>query len=330
MSEMKTKERSPSFPFISLEEAIKRLKAFDQTFGRHPAPAAKAGLAWGMKESSSQAYQTLAALKSFGLLQYEGSGTERKASHTDNARKYLRAQQESIKLQVLREIATKPTQIQKFWTDWGADRPPDPVCLDDLVLKHAFTDSAARKFLEVYDETIAFAGLTGLADTTEDEVEKTASEQDIRESALRVGDGVNWESGGQIQWKYPWEIIDIQSDEKGDEYLQVRGKVGEEAGQEGWIPKSEAIRQEAETDGGAKVAREFSPPSPSKGSRDRWTDSNKEGMREDKASLDEGEVVLIWPDKLSPDSVADFEYWINGIVRRAKRRAGLKEDERSE
>lgn len=330
MSEMKTKERSPSFPFISLEEAIKRLKAFDQTFGRHPAPAAKAGLAWGMKESSSQAYQTLAALKSFGLLQYEGSGTERKASLTDNARKYLRAQQESIKLQVLREIATKPTQIQKFWADWGADRPPDPVCLDDLVLKHAFTDSAARKFLEVYDETIAFAGLAGSADITEDEAAQATSEHDGGGDALSVGDWVNWESGGQIQWKHAWEVIDIQSDEQGEQYLLVRGKVGEDSGQEGWIPKSEAIRQEAETDGGAKVAREFSPPSPSKGSRDHWRESSADGIREDKASLDEGEVVLIWPDKLSPDSVADFEYWVNGIIRRAKRRAGVKEDERSE
>ncbi|WP_352953338.1 hypothetical protein [Mesorhizobium sp. M1322] len=44
-------------------------------------------------------------------------------------------------------------------------------------------------------------------------------------------------------------------------------------------------------------------------------------MREDKASLDEGEVVLHWPENLSADSVRDFEYWVEGIIRRAKRRA---------
>jgi hypothetical protein len=48
-------------------------------------------------------------------------------------------------------------------------------------------------------------------------------------------------------------------------------------------------------------------------------------MREDKASLDEGEVTLLWPETLSRESVEDFEYWVKGIVRRAKRRAGMPE-----
>ena len=39
--------------------------------------------------------------------------------------------------------------------------------------------------------------------------------------------------------------------------------------------------------------------------------------------LDEGAVRLYWPDNLSPESVNDFEYWVNGLIRKAKRRAGL-------
>ncbi|MGB7334327.1 MAG: hypothetical protein WBD01_00940, partial [Salaquimonas sp.] len=48
-----------------------------------------------------------------------------------------------------------------------------------------------------------------------------------------------------------------------------------------------------------------------------------DNIREDKASLDEGSVSLRWPENLSKESVEDFEYWINGIVKRAKRRAGI-------
>jgi hypothetical protein len=49
------------------------------------------------------------------------------------------------------------------------------------------------------------------------------------------------------------------------------------------------------------------------------------GMKEEKNSLDEGEAVLIWPETLSADSVRDLEYWLTGVLQKAKGRAGIKE-----
>ena len=40
--------------------------------------------------------------------------------------------------------------------------------------------------------------------------------------------------------------------------------------------------------------------------------------------LDEGPVSLRWPDELSPESVEEFEYWVEGLIRRARRKAGLE------
>lgn len=153
-------ERSPSFPMVPLKTAIERLEQFETKFGRHPAPYTKAGLAWGMKEGSGQANRVLAALKGFGLIQYSGSGVARSIAISDTGRTYLRAQQEHIKQGVIKDAALKPKAIAKFWPDWGADRPVNEICLDDLVLKHGFTDKAARDFLRVYDETIDYAGLS--------------------------------------------------------------------------------------------------------------------------------------------------------------------------
>lgn len=154
------RERSPSFPFIPLQQAIKRLQEFETTFGRHPAPAKHTGSAWGMKGWTSQAQQTLAALKAFGLVEYTGASQDLTASITDDARTYIRAQQDSVKAEVLKRVALNPKAIAKYFGDWGSDRPPDAVCLDRLVLKDGFTESAAKLFLNVYDSTIAFAGLT--------------------------------------------------------------------------------------------------------------------------------------------------------------------------
>jgi hypothetical protein len=160
------RDRSPPFPFISLRAAVERVVALDTTFGRHAAPVDKLGLAWKMKEKSSQALQTAAALKAFGLVDYTGKTENRTVSISEDGRTYLRAQQDSTKAEVLKRCALKPKAISMCWQRWGADRPPDAVCLDQLILKDKFTDSAAHTLLRVYDETVVFARLAN-GDTTQ-------------------------------------------------------------------------------------------------------------------------------------------------------------------
>jgi hypothetical protein len=155
------KDRSPSFPFVALKPAVERLEAFEKHFGRRPAPAGTAGMAWGMKERSSQADQTLAALRSFGLIEYEGMGPARTVSLTVQGRICLRSQQEADKQRILKQCALRPRIIREFWAMWGADRPPDDAALEVLLTrKNAFSDAGAVNFLKVYDETIAFARLS--------------------------------------------------------------------------------------------------------------------------------------------------------------------------
>ena len=49
----------------------------------------------------------------------------------------------------------------------------------------------------------------------------------------------------------------------------------------------------------------------------------------ERLTLDAGPVVLTWPAELDQDSVKDFEYWVRGIIRRARRKAGLPPEEES-
>ena len=51
--------------------------------------------------------------------------------------------------------------------------------------------------------------------------------------------------------------------------------------------------------------------------------AEKTGFSLERSTLDEGPVLLQWPENLSAESVADFEYWIQGVLRRAKRKAGV-------
>lgn len=232
---IRKRDRSPSFPFVPLSTAVQRLIAFEEYFKRHPAPAKNAGLAWGMKGDSSQAAQTLAALKAFGFVDYEGSGETLQASLTEEARTYLRAQQDSLRAQILRQAALKPKTIATYWHRWSADRPPDPVCLDELVLKASFTQAAAETFLRVYDQTIAFAKLDDSDTVTQvgKEGEDAAHQQGAHKSKpplpeIEVGDYVQWTSQGVDQLKPPRKVLSVS-----DSFLQVHGSMSR-------IPMSEA------------------------------------------------------------------------------------------
>jgi len=154
------RDRSPSFPFIPLKVAVDRLAKFDEHHKRAPVPPDRIGAAWGMKPNSSQAQQTLAALKAFGLLETRRSADGRYVYISEDGRTYLRAQQDSIKSDVLRRAGLRPRQIALHWKDWRDERPSDAECQDELVLKGGFSEDGAEKFLRVYDETIAYAGLS--------------------------------------------------------------------------------------------------------------------------------------------------------------------------
>src|SRR6266481_5456356 len=149
------RDRSPAFPQVPLGEAVDRLVTFEKHFTRHPAPLDKAGAAWGIKQCGD----ILASLRYFGFLEYAGPVNARQVVITDDGRNLLRAQQESTKRDLIQRAALRPKEIARFWPIWGSDRPPDDVCLDELILRNGFSPRGAPLFLASYDATISFAGL---------------------------------------------------------------------------------------------------------------------------------------------------------------------------
>ena len=213
------RERSPSFPFIPLETALNRLAEFESTFARQEPPADRAYLAWKMKGDTSQAQQTLGALRAFGLIEYKGSGTKRPVAISAEARNYLRAQQDSVKREALKRLALKPKWIAHFWDIWGADRVPDPIRLDNLVLESRFNEGTAPTFLRVYDATIAFAGLSN---ADRGDAAHKDEQEDVRQPAIKVGDFVQAEVNGVLAFPNPVRVRAVQHHE-GRSWVYVEG-----------------------------------------------------------------------------------------------------------
>ena len=153
------KDRSPSFPFIPLGIAVERLRALNVYTGRDAVLASRVGKAWDMKEGSSQADQTLAALRSFGFVVYDGTGPNRQATITEDGRRLIRAQTDEVRDEIIKTAALRPKVIRKYWAAWGNARGADGACLDRL-MDDKFSSAGARQFLKVYDETIAYAKLS--------------------------------------------------------------------------------------------------------------------------------------------------------------------------
>lgn len=153
----KHRVRSPSFPFISLREAVERARVFYRQEKQHAAPPQVVVSYWGYSSlKSSGAPRSLSALRSYGLL--EGDDEVRL---TDRAIALLRDEASEDERQgALRDLARLPAAHRVLWDAFGADLPSDATLGHFLVEKLGFNPDSVDGFLRNYRETLAFAGLT--------------------------------------------------------------------------------------------------------------------------------------------------------------------------
>jgi hypothetical protein len=174
------RDRSPAFPVVALDTAVQRLAEFEAHFKRSAARSEKVGDAWKIT-TKAYADRIAAALRYFGLLEYQGTGKERSVVVSEEGRNYLRAQQEATKQAIIKRAALRPKQIATFWNLWGKDRPADAACIDELVQQHGFSVAGARDFLKVYDATINYAKLS---DSDKSPLEEADSEEESERSGM--------------------------------------------------------------------------------------------------------------------------------------------------
>ncbi len=150
------KVRSPSFPFISLREAIDRARAFHEAEQRNSARPETAAAHWGYSPKSSGGKQTIAALRAFGLI--EGDTLVKLSGR---ALRILLDEREASeeRERLVKQAALMPPLHSKLWERYGAELPSDKTLRLSLILDEGFNENSVDDFLTEYKETLEFARL---------------------------------------------------------------------------------------------------------------------------------------------------------------------------
>ncbi len=165
MPDKKKKARSPSYPGINLETALRRARQMYEKENRQFASVSTILEDWGYQPKSGGGLVVLAALLKFGLLVDEGSGDTRRARLSDEALRILLDEREESeeRLALVKEAAMKPPIHEELWTRYQGALPSDANLRHFLIFEKGFTETAAKEFIQEFRETVAFAELDASA-----------------------------------------------------------------------------------------------------------------------------------------------------------------------
>jgi hypothetical protein len=325
-----TKFRSPNYPVIGLRATLNRSAQLYKKYKRNWIPINLAHKEWEYKEHSGTGNQVVSALRAFGLIEIEGREKERRIRLTDLAYRIFTHPTSNTPdwFALLKKAALEPPLYAELWGKWGGDEFPD----NDLIKHYLLHEREAGKFnpdtvdgfIDNFLDSLGFSRL--LPDGTMDIPSEGESAGNEREQmvSVRVGDYVQWSPNGAHQFPDPLKVMGITDD---GQFAFVEG------GPTGLPMKELSIQNLAQEPELAKVEMRQPPVNPffksAPNSPSPLAATPQPGMVEVKAVLDEGPVILHWPDNLSRESVEEFEYWIGGLIHRARRKAGLpREDQK--
>jgi hypothetical protein len=157
------KMRSPAYPGINLEVALKRARGLYDKERRNPVAYPVAVGYWGFGPKSSGGLVSVAAMKSFGLIEdIERGAGGRILKLTDLAFRILLDDRPNSQDRsgLIKQAGLRPKIHSALWRKYGAELPSDSNLKHALIFDFLFNENTVDEFIKEYKETIRFAGLS--------------------------------------------------------------------------------------------------------------------------------------------------------------------------
>lgn len=296
--------RGISYPFMSLEEAVAQAHKFYLEERKSAVPVVVAMKHFGYGEKSSGGRQTVSALIQFGLLADEGIKDKRVVRLTDRALTILLDEVDSPDRDAaLKQAVRGPRIYSELIAKWPDGLPSEHNLTYYLKKEKDFNPKTLESFISDFKKSLAFAKFTIGATIVSPKTPALDSNLHNQPApsptpSVKVGDYVQWESGGVVQFE-PRPVFGVSED---GQYAFVTGA-------NSGIPIKELTVMQQPLAPLPNQPINTLPP----------TIKTALGSRQDTFSLDEGNVVLQWPDKMSQESFEDFEAWMQIQLRKIKR-----------
>lgn len=150
--------RSPSYPAIDIQTALKRAQELYDQSQHHYSPVDIVSKHWRYAPGSGAATGNIAALIRYGLLVAEGAAKERKVRLTDFALDIIKDKRSDSRErnQRVKEAALKPKIHTEIYERYGYNLVSDEDLLYELERNKNFTSNGAREFVSQYKRTLEF------------------------------------------------------------------------------------------------------------------------------------------------------------------------------
>lgn len=226
--------RSPSYPSMSLRDAVDAAAKIEGQYRSSPVDRTVAAKLIGYSSLSGPANKALAALASYGLLERAGKGETRV---TSRARAIIHAENDKERTDNLLAAASEPDLFRELRERFeGIPVPPEDGVVTYLN-RQGFNPSAVRPAAKAFLQTMAYVEELGANESHGNKSQENA-ESGVSDGGntatyggAKVGDLVQWESQGALQFPKPLRVRMVSGD---GQWVAVEGS------QTG-IPMSEVI-----------------------------------------------------------------------------------------
>jgi DNA segregation ATPase FtsK/SpoIIIE-like protein len=156
----KSRMRSPNYPAIGLEEAVRKIEALYKQDLLVASPKDAALKHMGFEKVHGEAGRVLATLKSFGLIE-EVNGRIKLTQRGINI--VVRVAGDAQRADALREAAISPEIYRQLLKQYRESIPSETTLKSDLIAVRKFNPNAVDGFIRDFKGTLEFAGLSDLS-----------------------------------------------------------------------------------------------------------------------------------------------------------------------
>lgn len=205
--------RSPSYPNLSLPSAISAVAKIESKYRASPVDRGDAAKLLGYSSLSGPANKTLASLSTYGLVESSGKG-EMKV--TPLAKAILHPKDKDERNAALRAAAFTPNLFNELQERFKDISPPEEG-VETFLNRQGFNQNAVRPAAKAYLNTLSYLEEAGASKSNSTQSSNAAEssltgEATGRYGGAQVGDLVQWESNGALQFEKPERVRMVSED----------------------------------------------------------------------------------------------------------------------